>query len=147
VQVQVQLCQHTVMQFTEKKNRQVRAHIHAATNDGWLNRNTRVATQYFRANGDTSILVDIGEVADYMVKYVSKPEKSSKSGETIGVMHEILNSTEEDHPVSKIIRRLFMKMKPERDIGKEEITHRLLQLPYVSQDITFVRICLDGSRG
>ena len=139
------LREHTVMQFTERKDGQVRAHIHAATNDGWLNRNIRVAIQYFRANSDSSILVDIGEVADYMVKYVTKPEKSSKSGDKI--MREILNASEEDHPVSKILRRLFIKMKPDKDIGKEEITHRLLQLPYVSSDLSFVRISLDATRG
>ena len=118
---------NTVIVFTERKDKRVRAHIHAATNDGWLNRNNKTATQYWRANTDLSVLVDVGEVLDYMVSYVSKVEKPTPYGNKL--LYEILSNAGYDHPAATIFRKIFMKLKPDRDIGKQEITHRLLKLP------------------
>ena len=65
-----------------------------------------------------------------MLKYVSKPEKSTPSGDK--VMCEILNHIIEDDPAATVLREIFMRMKPDRDVEKHEISHRLLQLPYVT---------------
>ena len=134
----------TVIVFTEQKDRKVRAHIRAATNYGWLNRNCRVSTQYWRANTDLSVLVDSGKVLDYMVKYVTKGEKSTPSGEK--VMSEILRSADSDDPMARIIRQIMMRNRPDRDKGKPEIAHYLLQLPIVTTDVSFIRINLDSNR-
>ena len=61
-------------------------------------------------------------------------------------MSEILRSADSDDPMARIIRQIMMRNRPDRDKGKPEIAHYLLQLPIVTTDVSFIRINLDSNR-
>jgi hypothetical protein len=115
-------------------------------NDSWLNSHIRSFTEVWQANTDWQLIVDIGKVADYMTKYVTKNETISTKNFS-RMIARIMSMTSADgsqiDSISKL-KRVMAKLQDQRQISCHECCHLLNNLAIVKCDHTFVTVSLEN---
>ena len=147
--------------FDEMEGGGVRANFICKRNDPIMSQHNKMHLQSWMANCDLQIVLDEEQAIRYMVKYASKPEKSSHHMNDI--MQSILQSRNEndtdnnDEEESKeerpepaddvtgqtLIRKVAMKSVGVRNKSQQEIMHSILQEDLYHTDFVYVNIHLD----
>lgn len=133
---------HLVMkQHRNKDGIKYSIELETQRNDQWLNSHIRAVSEVWLANIDMQLLVDVGKVADYMTKYVTKAEPMS-SGIVSGMIEKVMHA----HPnteTQSILRRVMGKVLGERPISRQETCHLINKLPIVKCSHDFVSVQMD----
>ncbi|XP_059065211.1 uncharacterized protein LOC131857122 [Cryptomeria japonica] len=107
-------------------------------NDDRVNSYNRYILQLWRENIDWQPIMSKHVVTQYIAKYAANAEKSSKTYHQM--LLQLANIENPDDLVAKAYRRLLTKTLIERDIGVQETSHMLLELPLVQSGRTFVNL-------
>jgi len=97
------------------------------TNDGMLNPYNRLITMSWLANTDIQPCTGKAAVAEYVGKYVTKPEKASTSYKALAI--EALPFVNVERPFKSFVNKLMNKLIGQRDWSAQEVCHHLLDLP------------------
>ncbi|XP_059070522.1 uncharacterized protein LOC131040138 [Cryptomeria japonica] len=107
-------------------------------NDDKVNSYNRYILQLWRENIDWQLVMSKHVVTKYIAKYAAKAEKSSET------YHQMLlwlaNVENSDDLAAKAYRRLLTETLIERDIGAQETSHMLLELPLVQSSRRFINL-------
>jgi ATP-dependent DNA helicase PIF1 len=95
-----------------------------ARNDPLLNKMNCLVSQIWRANTDFSPVVDKKALLNYIAKYASKAEKSSKS--YVDVLHELVSKRLDETPASKVFSSFVISNFAERDFSAQEVMHQVM---------------------
>lgn len=96
-------------------------------NDEKLNLFNSFIAQTWRANTDFQIITSLYAVIEYISKYASKSEPTSKN--VLEMFEEIVKSRNSDDQARQAYTSLMMKIIGERDIGACETCHILMSIP------------------
>jgi hypothetical protein len=104
-----------------------------ARNDPLLNQYNPLFGHTWKANIDISPCTGKQAVINYAAKYCSKGETKSATHENLlNNLSSILSNIKDsnNHPFHTFVQKFMNKAITERDIGKNEVLHVLLQLPF-----------------
>ncbi|XP_059071724.1 uncharacterized protein LOC131869345 [Cryptomeria japonica] len=109
-----------------------------ARNDDRVNSHNHYILQLWRANIDWQPVLSKHVVIKYIAKYAAKAKKSSET------YHQMLmclaNIENRDDLATKAYRKLLNETIIERDVGAQETSHMLLELPLVESSRQFVNL-------
>ena len=134
----------STLEFEQLNCGSVRAKLITKRNDPRINSHNRTMLQYWRANVDMQIIVDVEACARYMAKYAAKAEQKSKALDAI--FKSCVNSITETGNSHKVLRSAMLRAVGERDFSSQETAHMLLSLPLYSCSYSFVAVSLHESQ-
>ena len=109
-------------------------------NDSWLNSHSRAIMEVWRANMDIQLILDAGKVAEYMTKYVTKPESDMPISFRNMIRYIMQNQLANGNNVQSTMRIAMSKLFGERMLSRQETSHLIFSLPMVSSSHNFVRV-------
>jgi len=121
-----------------------RTKIITKRNDSLINGYCRFMLDSWRTNMDFQIIMDPVACAQYIAKYTTKCETSSK--QKVKFMRDIIMSSPEIDTNERILRRCAMKSEGNRDLGAQEIKFLNMGLPLVESSFKFTSVSLKGQR-
>jgi len=121
-----------------------RTKIETKRNDSLLNCYCRFMLDSWRANMDLQIIMDPVACAQYIAKYTTKCEISSK--EKVKFIRDIIKTSPDVDTNERILRRCAMRSEGNRDLGAQEIKFLNMHLPLVESSFDFHAISLNGRR-
>ena len=136
----------TGLSFKEHLDGNSTAKIRLRRNDRWPNSYNPVMLEFWRANIDLQVLVDVGQTIEYMAKYTTKTEKSSAG--FLYPLRKIAREAGSDTSAAIVLRKAMMGAFGGRDNGAEEVAHLNLSLGMVKakaggRAIRFVQVNLN----
>ena len=134
----------STLEFEQLDCGSVRAKLITKRNDPRINSHNRTMLQYWRANVDMQIIVDVEACARYMAKYAAKAEQKSKALDSI--FKSCVNNLTETGDSHKVLRSAMVRAVGERDFSSQETAHMLLSLPLFSCSYSFVAVSLYDSQ-
>lgn len=96
----------------------------------------RPISECWLANTDVQLLVDVGKVADYMTKYVTKAEPMS--ADVVARMIDKLLESDQNTASTGILKRVMSQVLGQRPISRQECSHLINSLPIVVCSHDFV---------
>jgi hypothetical protein len=128
-----------------EKSGQVSATIELKRNDAYINRHNRTMLEYWGANVDLTIIIDMRAAAAYLTKYIAKAETRGRYADEI-FRAVLLNAAPESNPQSKL-RSVMLKSIESRGTGKFEAMHQIMGLPMHRTTAKMTTLSLDiGTR-
>ena len=101
----------TRLQVRELKTGRFVIEIVIATNDGWLNPHCRPLLYHHLANIDFRLTIDIGKIAGYMTKYVTKTESNENNRSRKQLLSTFKKASEGNATVAKTLTRLMNQVR------------------------------------
>ena len=101
----------TRLQVRELKTGRCVIEIVVATNDGWLNPHCRPLLYHHLANIDFRLTIDIGKIAGYMTKYVTKTESNENNRSRKQLLSTFKKASEGNATVAKTLTRLMNQVR------------------------------------
>lgn len=98
---------HTRLHVKELKSGRCVIEIVLATNDTWLNPHCRPLFYHHGANMDFRLTIDIGKIAGYMTKYVTKTETNENSRSRKHLLSTFKKASDGNPTVAKTLSRLM----------------------------------------
>lgn len=97
-------------------------------NNGWVNNLSKIMVMAWLANTDIQPGTNLQGLKEYLAKYCSKSEPTTKSYRELRDIVMLNVSSRE--PALSLARKLMNQFIGERDISAQEVSHALLNLPY-----------------
>ena len=102
----------TILAVKENKNGRATMELLTKCNDGWINPHSRVFLEFWQANIDLRLTIDIGKIVGYMTKYVNKTE-TNNNAKTKRLLHSKFKriARENTNDTAKILSKVMNEVR------------------------------------
>ena len=100
----------SVIAVKETRNGRISVEILLLCNDRWMNPNNRIFIEYWQANIDFRLTIDVGKIVGYMTKYVNKT-KTNNNARSLNILFSMLKKSCVESPSTEAtLKRMMSKV-------------------------------------